>query len=92
VDTLVLGCTHYPFILPTLARLAGPQVTIIDPAPAVARQTGRLLAYHRLMNNGNTPGAVQMLTTGDHGRFVGQVARLGPEPHSVARVALPAVD
>jgi glutamate racemase len=43
VDTLVLGCTHYPFLREAIARVAGPDVAIIDPAPAVARQTVRVL-------------------------------------------------
>lgn len=37
-DTLVLGCTHYPFLAPLIAAQAGPTVTLLDPAPAVARQ------------------------------------------------------
>jgi glutamate racemase len=41
-DTLVLGCTHYPFLRPVIARLAGPQVTIVDPARAVANQVVRV--------------------------------------------------
>jgi glutamate racemase len=41
-DTVVLGCTHYPFLAPEIGRLAGPAVSIIDPAPAVARQMVRL--------------------------------------------------
>lgn len=43
VDTLILGCTHYPFILPLLRSLTGPACKIIDPAPAVARQAARKL-------------------------------------------------
>lgn len=42
VDTLVLGCTHFPFLAPLIAELAGPQVTIIDTGPAVARQVLRV--------------------------------------------------
>ena len=42
-DTIVLGCTHYPFLQPVIERLAGPDVKVIDPAPAVARQTVRIL-------------------------------------------------
>ena len=42
-DTLVLGCTHYPFLRPVIERIAGPSVQVIDPAPAVARQTQLLL-------------------------------------------------
>ncbi len=42
-DTIVLGCTHYPFLRDTLQRLVGPDVTLIDTGEAVARQTVRLL-------------------------------------------------
>jgi glutamate racemase len=44
IDQLVLGCTHYPFLRPLIEAVAGPGVAVIDPAPAVARQTGRVLA------------------------------------------------
>lgn len=43
IDTVVLGCTHYPFVIPLIKRIVGPDVRVIDPAPAVARQVGRLL-------------------------------------------------
>ena len=42
IDTVVLGCTHYPFVIPLINRIVGPQVRVIDPAPAVARQVERL--------------------------------------------------
>jgi len=38
IDTLVLGCTHYPLLMPVLSRVAGPEVTLIDSASAVAEQ------------------------------------------------------
>jgi len=44
IDTVVLGCTHYPFVIPLIERIAGPGVRVIDPAPAVARQAARVLA------------------------------------------------
>jgi glutamate racemase len=44
VDTLVLGCTHYPFLMPLLRELAGPRVELIESGAAVARQLTRLLA------------------------------------------------
>lgn len=43
IDTVVLGCTHYPFVIPLIQEIAGPNVRVIDPSPAVARQVGRLL-------------------------------------------------
>ena len=52
-DTLVLGCTHYPFLAPVIRRLAGPDVQIIDPSAAVARELGRRLQHEGLA----APGA-----------------------------------
>ena len=42
-DTVVLGCTHYPFLLETLRKIAGPEINFIDPAPAVARRLVEVL-------------------------------------------------
>ena len=42
-DIIVLGCTHYPFLMAPIRRIAGPEVRIIDPAPAVARQVVNVL-------------------------------------------------
>ena len=42
-DRIVLGCTHYPFLKPVIQAIAGPEVQVIDPAAAVARQTVRML-------------------------------------------------
>jgi glutamate racemase len=55
MDTLVLGCTHYPFLRPAIADVVGPGVRIIDPAPAVARQVGRVL--DGLERSGGNPPA-----------------------------------
>ena len=42
IDHLVLGCTHYPLLMPALVEVLPPTVTIVDPAPAVAQQALRL--------------------------------------------------
>lgn len=65
VDTLVLGCTHYPFVLPLIREIAGPDVQIIDPAPAVARQARRLLDRHNLRAPAGRQGNLQAYTSGD---------------------------
>lgn len=49
-DTIVLGCTHYPFLLPVLRKLAGPGVRFIDPAPAVARHLIYVMVQERLLS------------------------------------------
>ncbi len=53
-DTVVLGCTHYPFLRPTVERIVGPEVQVIDTGAAVARQVGRVLAERGLRRH--TPG------------------------------------
>ncbi len=63
VDTLVLGCTHYPFVLPLISEIAGPEVSVIDPAPAVARQTHRVLMEQNLLNRSSSQGKVTAYST-----------------------------
>lgn len=62
IDTLVLGCTHYPFASDTLRQLLGSSVQLIDTGEAVARQTRRLLPSP---SSADTPGACRLLSTGD---------------------------
>jgi glutamate racemase len=83
VDTIVLGCTHYPFVLPLIARLAGPGVSLIDPAPAVARQAQRLLVEHEVAADGNGPRTLLAYTTGDPAAFASLAARLLGQPVAV---------
>lgn len=64
VDKVVMGCTHYPFVIPIIKEIVGDQVRVIDPAPAVARQTGRLLESYSLEANGENR-SVAFLSTGD---------------------------
>ena len=63
-DVIVLGCTHYPFLRPVIERIAGPEVQVIDPAPAVARQTQRLLERHGIPT-GEGSHSVELNSSGD---------------------------
>lgn len=56
-DIIVLGCTHYPFLTSLIQSIAGPEVTIIDPAPAVARELRRRLEELDLLALGTFSGA-----------------------------------
>jgi glutamate racemase len=69
IDTVVLGCTHYPFVIPLIQTIAGPQVRVIDPAPAVARQTVRLLESLGNPAPTNKTGRTRYRTSGDPRRF-----------------------
>lgn len=64
-DTVVLACTHYPFVLPLLQRIAGAGVHIIDPAPAVTRQLARLLDERGLRAPRGASPAHRFLTSGE---------------------------
>lgn len=74
-DVLVLGCTHYPFAADTIRTLAGPDVAIVDPAPAIASQLLRLLPDP-------SPGNAQhgFSTSGDANTFSQQASTLLQRP------------
>ena len=63
-DIIVLGCTHYPFLQPVIERLAGPSVQVIDPAPAVARQTLHIL-QEKGIPTGEGPFSIDLYHSGD---------------------------
>ncbi|MGJ5641810.1 glutamate racemase [Formosa sp. S-31] len=62
IDYLVLGCTHYPYLLPLLLELLPPQVKIIDSGEAVARQTKTVLEQQNLLNTSLKQGKHQFYT------------------------------
>jgi glutamate racemase len=64
IDKVVMGCTHYAFVIPIIKDIVGDMVKVIDPAPAVARQTGRLLETYQLQTD-SEHGSLEFLTTGD---------------------------
>jgi glutamate racemase len=86
IDTVVLGCTHYPFVIDQIQEIAGPEVRVIDPAPAVARQAGRVLALNGLTAGGAQPGGMEILTTGDPAALRALLPRLLGEAQPVCRV------
>ena len=65
IDTVVLGCTHYPFVIPMIKQIVGPNVRVIDPAPAIARQAKRLLDERGWLAGESQPGSLRLITTGD---------------------------
>jgi len=65
IDTVVLGCTHYPFVIPLIQEIVGGNVRVIDPAPAVARQTNRLLDARGTRNTSRNKGDIKFYTSGN---------------------------
>jgi glutamate racemase len=92
IDTVVLGCTHYPFVIPLIQDIVGPKVRVIDPAPAVARQAARLLDQHRLSDPRldeagdslqDTTPRIRFITTGDPAALEAALPRFMGEPGRV---------
>jgi glutamate racemase len=76
-DTIVLGCTHYPLLVPQLRAIAGDDTLILDAAPAVAQRVAQIVQERGLMRNVNTlSGAITCATTGDPERFANLIHRL----------------
>ena len=69
VDTVILGCTHYPLIRPILQRVFGRDVTLVFSAEETARGVAETLARKRIENDAAREGAYRFLTTGDPAAF-----------------------
>lgn len=67
-DTIILGCTHYPFLKPLLRDMIPMSITLIDTGAAVARQLQRLLSQHDLLSSANA-GETQFWTSGSPENF-----------------------
>lgn len=76
IDTVVLGCTHFPFVIPLIEDIVGPGVRVIDPAPAIARQVARLLEVNNLTTTADQQGSVRYLTSGDPDQLAALLPRL----------------
>jgi glutamate racemase len=69
IDTIVLGCTHYPFVIPLIQEIVGPDVRVIDPAPAVARQVRRVLESQNLQKLDSASPLPRLFTSGNLDQF-----------------------
>jgi glutamate racemase len=69
IDTLVLGCTHYPLLKPVIAETMGAGVMLVDSAEAVAAEVTELLAEKNLLNDQNRAGASRFYVTDAAQRF-----------------------
>ncbi|HEV2973635.1 MAG TPA: glutamate racemase [Solirubrobacteraceae bacterium] len=69
VDTVILGCTHYPLISPMLQRMLGPQVTLVSSGAALARQVEHALSTRGLQTPSTGEGDYRFLCTGDTRAF-----------------------
>jgi glutamate racemase len=69
VDTVILGCTHYPLIRPIFQRVFGRGITLVFSAEETAREVAEMLARKGIENTDSREGSSHFLTTGDPGQF-----------------------
>jgi len=87
IDTLLLGCTHYPLLLPVLRALVSADIAVLDPAPTVAARLVDWLARHPIYDSVGR-GALRVLCTGDPAAFARHGARfLGAPVGTVEPIA-----
>jgi glutamate racemase len=89
VDTLVLGCTHYPFLRRAISDVAGSGLTLVDSGEAIARRTAAVLDLQNGHASNGIPGGLELLTTGDVETVSMIATRLLGEPVAAKRLALP---
>jgi len=89
VDTVILGCTHYPLIRPILQRVFGRDVTLVFSADETAREVSETLVRKVIENEPTREGTCRFLTTGDPAAFQAMGSRFLQLPISeVERVSV----
>ncbi|MGM0602739.1 MAG: glutamate racemase [Bacillota bacterium] len=69
VDVLILGCTHYPYLIPVLKKIVGDEVELINPAHEMAGDVKKILLKNDLLNTGN-------INPGEHEFFVSDIKKI----------------
>ena len=86
LDTLVLGCTHYPFVIPLIKQIVGENIRVVDPAPAVARQVEHQLETINARATGANRGQVHIFTSGDATRLASLLPLLNLDHFPVEKI------
>ncbi|MGA1875854.1 MAG: glutamate racemase [bacterium] len=72
IDTLILGCTHYPLLKRAISDILGPKVTLVDSAVSLAEELRGVLLHTGLMNQKDRPGTLKLFVTDLPERFMDQ--------------------
>jgi len=86
IDSVVLGCTHYPFVIPLIKEIVGSEVTVIDPAPAVAKQTMRILSKYDDTGTDNEQNNTILFTSGPLKAFQNFIDRIEMNNYEIHQV------
>jgi len=89
IDTLILGCTHYPFLAEWIATVMGPCVHLVDPAEVAVRMAGEEMSRLSLLNTGCVAPVHRFVVSGDPEAFRDKARRfMGRDVGPVTRVVL----
>lgn len=91
IDTVVLGCTHYPFVMDLIKNIVGDNVKVIDPTPAIVRQVFHVLDEKKLLvkilnKDGNLP-IVNIFTSGNIENINNVLAKLSIDIYQLNKVS-----
>jgi glutamate racemase len=75
IDTLILGCTHYPLLKRPIRKIVGPKVALVDSAEACAKYVRDHLKQKDLLNRGNKKGTIQPFVTDETDQFTAMAKR-----------------
>lgn len=88
IDTLILGCTHYPLLRPVIQEVVGKQVTLIDSAKQVGMEVKKILSAEELLNKGGKKGKTKFYVSDNPEWFRSLATRfLGYSAKDVSRVS-----
>lgn len=76
IDTLILGCTHYPFLISYISQYLGDQICLVDPAEATVIDLKQLLNKHNLLNKSKRIPEYTFFTSGDLSRLNTNIEKL----------------
>jgi len=91
IDTLALGCTHYPFLLPKIREILGEQIQIIDTGPAVAGQLKRVLKQSGALQERAEGGGIQFYSSHAREELARQIGELWGESVELKSMHRPAL-
>ncbi|NHZ86566.1 MAG: glutamate racemase [Planctomycetia bacterium] len=89
VDTLILGCTHYPLLTGVIQKVISSKIKLVDSAQAMTSETTKLLVNHKLLNEQNNKGVLKLYVSDLPARFEVVASRfLGEKISNVEKIQL----
>jgi len=85
IDSVVLGCTHYPYVISLIESIVGSKVKVINPAPAVAKQTKKIFSQILYNDNPELSPTTTIITSGDDHKLRKMVQDFFPYENSVLK-------